>query len=156
MKERLEGLLEILDKDVLLQHAQLIKGQKFRISEQFSAGQFWICFEMIAEDDTLIIARVRLPRHPDLHPTVNEEDQQYSIACEVATMEFVRQKLPSVVLPQVHAYEGPGSQRATDAGAIYMLIEGFYGNTLQDVAPDLCSLPVSKAAFTSERGSNVS
>ena len=142
MKQRLEGLLAKLDKSVLLRHAELIKGQKISMSEPFSAGQYWICFEMVAEDDSLIIARVRLPRHPDTLPTVNEKDEQYSIACEVSTMRFVRQTLSTVVVPRVYAYEGPGSQLATDAGAIYMLIEGFYGNTLQDVAPDLCSLSV--------------
>ncbi|KAM6506820.1 hypothetical protein FALCPG4_018643 [Fusarium falciforme] len=144
MKERLVGLLAKLDKGVLLHHAELIKGQKFSMSEPFSAGQYWICFEMVAEDDSLIIARVRLPRHPDTLPTVNETDEQYSIACEVSTMRFVRQRLPTVVVPRVYAYEGPGSQLAADAGAIYMLIEGFYGNTLQDMVPDLCSLSFAK------------
>ncbi|KAF4970792.1 hypothetical protein FZEAL_9972, partial [Fusarium zealandicum] len=144
MKERLEGLLAKLDKGVLVQHAKLIKGKKFTMSEPFSAGQYWICFEMIAEDGSLIIARVRLPRHPDTLPTVSEADELYSIACEVSTMRFVRQKLPAVVVPRVYAYEGPGSRRATDAGAIYMLLEGFYGNTLHDVVQDLCNLPVAK------------
>lgn len=142
MKQRLEGLLAKLDKSVLLRHAELIKGQKISMSEPFSAGQYWICFEMVAEDDSLIIARVRLPRHPDTPPTVNEKDEQYSMSCEVSTMRFVRQKLSTVAVPRVYAYEGPGSELAADAGAIYMLIEGFYGNTLQDVAPDLCSLSV--------------
>ncbi|KAH7009377.1 uncharacterized protein B0I36DRAFT_401714 [Microdochium trichocladiopsis] len=103
-------------------------------SKPFSAGQYWICFEMIAEDGSLVIARVRLPRHPDAPPTISEEDEQYSIACEVATMAFVRQNVPTITLPQIYAYEGPGSQLAADAGAIYMLLEGFYGNTLQDIA----------------------
>lgn len=142
MKERLEELLAKLDKGVLLQHAKVIGGKKFTMSDPFSAGQHWICFEMIAEDDSLIIARVRLPRHPDTPPTVSDEDELYSIACEVSTIRFVRQKLPTVVIPRVYAYEGPGSRRATDAGAIYMLLEGFYGNTLHDVVQDLCNLPV--------------
>jgi hypothetical protein len=150
MKERLESLIGKLDKNALLRHAQLITGKKFKISEAFSAGQFWMCFEMIAEDSSLIIARVRLPLHPDYLQTVSEEDEQYSTQCEIATMGFVRQKLPSVPLPRVYAYEGPGSQFAADAGATYMLIEGFYGNTLQDVIPNLCSLPVSIAALDSE------
>lgn len=144
MKQRLEGCLAKLDKSVLLRHAELIKGQKIIMSEPFSAGQYWICFEMVAEDGSLIIARVRLPRHPDTLPTVNEKDEQYSIACEISTMRFVRQTLLTVVVPCVYAYEGPGSQLATDAGAIYMLIEGFYGNTLQDIAPDLCDLSASE------------
>ncbi|POR39069.1 Protein kinase-like domain protein [Tolypocladium paradoxum] len=101
---------------------------------------------MVAEDGSLVIARVRLPRHPDTLPTVSEEDEFYAIACEVSTMRFVRHNLPSVVVPEVYAYEGPGSRLATAAGAIYMLLEGFYGNTLQDIAPDLCSLPIQVAS----------
>lgn len=143
MKDRLKGSLAERNKDALLRHAELIKGQKFFMSEPFSAGQFWICFEMVAEDDSLVIARVRLPRHPDTLPTVSEEDEFYAIACEVPTMRFVSHNLPSVVVPKVYAYEGPGSQLAAAAGAMYMLLEGFYGNTLQDIAPDLCSLPVN-------------
>lgn len=147
MKGRLESLLAKLDKDVLLRHAELIKGQKFSMSKPFSAGQYWICFEMVAEDGSLIIARVRLPRHPEARATLSEADELYSIACEVSTMRFVRQKLPGVVIPDVYAYEGPGSQFATAAGAIYMLLEGFYGNTLYDIAPDLCSLSVRISPF---------
>ncbi|KAF4510955.1 hypothetical protein G6O67_002799 [Ophiocordyceps sinensis] len=143
MKERLEGSIAKLNKDALLRHAELIKGQKLSMSDPFSAGQFWICFEMVAEDDSLVIARVRLPRHPDSLSTISEEDEFYAISCEVSTMRFVGRSLPSVVVPEVYAYEGPGSQLATAAGAIYMLLEGFHGNTLQDIAPDLCSLPVA-------------
>src|SRR5687768_17504635 len=90
MKERLQAALDNIDKPALLRHAERIKGQKVVMSEPFSAGQYWICFEMIAEDDSLVIARVRLPRHPDVPATVREEDEAYGIACEVATMEFVR------------------------------------------------------------------
>ncbi|OQE00614.1 hypothetical protein PENVUL_c049G04873 [Penicillium vulpinum] len=54
-------------------------------------------------------------------------------------MRFVQQQLPAVVVPQVYAYEGPGSSLAIDAGASYMLLESFYGNTLQDTAFDICS-----------------
>jgi len=145
MKERLQGLLAKIDKSALVRHAQTVKGQRVTMSQPFSAGQYWICFEMIAEDGSLVIARVRLPRHPDTLPTMSEEDEQYSIACEVATMAFVRQNVPAITLPQVYAYEGPGSKLAADAGAVYMLLEGFYGNTLQDVEPDLCSLSVGGA-----------
>lgn len=143
MKERLERLLTNLDKSALIRHAELIKGQKVTMSDPFSAGQYWICFEMIADDGSLVIARVRLPRHPDIPTTVSEEDELYSIACEVATMDLVRQKVPAVRVPNVYAYEGPGSAFAAQAGAIYMLLEGFYGNTLQDIQFDLCQLPVS-------------
>ncbi len=145
MKERLQAALERINRPALLHHAERIKGQKVVMSEPFSAGQYWICFEMVAEDHSLIIARVRLPRHPDLPATVREEDESYSIACEVATMEFVRQRVPAVPVPCVYACEGSGSQLAADAGAVYMLLEGFRGNTLQDVEFDICKLPVSKA-----------
>lgn len=144
MKKRLEDLIATLNKKVLIDHAERITGQKISMSEPFSAGQYWMCFELVAEDETLIIARVRLPRHPNAAPTVSEKDEQYSIACELSAMRFVRRKLSAVVIPRVYAYEGPGSQLATDAGAVYMLIEGFRGNTLQDSVPDLCGLPVSE------------
>ena len=143
MKERLEAALEQIDMSALIRHAERIKGQKITMSQPFSAGQYWICFEMVVEDGSLIIARVRLPRHPDIPVTVSEEDEAYAIACEVAAMELVRQKLHAVSLPLVYAYEGVGSQLAADAGAVYMLLEGFYGNTLQSVEFDICNLQVS-------------
>ncbi|KAK4130796.1 hypothetical protein BT67DRAFT_452142 [Trichocladium antarcticum] len=143
MRERLQAALDNIDKPALLRHAERIKGQQVIMSEPFSAGQYWICFEMIAEDGSLVIARVRLPRHPDVPATVREEDEEYGIACEVATMEFVRQRLSAIPIPCLYAYEGPGSQLAADVGATYMLLEGFYGNTLQDVEFDICNLPVA-------------
>ncbi|KAK5998899.1 hypothetical protein PT974_01283 [Cladobotryum mycophilum] len=123
LRERLESILSRLDKNALVQHAELIKGQECVMSEPFSAGQFWICFEIILE-------------------TVGEEDEMYLLACEVNTMQFVRQRLPEIIVPQVYAYEGPGSERVEQVGAVYMLLEGFYGNTLHDVVPDICNLPV--------------
>ncbi|KAI1127359.1 hypothetical protein F5Y10DRAFT_242859 [Nemania abortiva] len=143
MKERLQTALGQIDKRALVRHAERIKGQKLTVSQPFSAGQYWICFEMVAEDKSLVIARVRLPRHPDVPVTVTEEDEAYAIACEVATMEFVRQRLSAVSLPCVYAYERAGSQLAADAGAPYMLLEGFYGNTLQDVEFDICNLHIT-------------
>ncbi|KAI0403040.1 hypothetical protein F4802DRAFT_329819 [Xylaria palmicola] len=141
MKERLRAALEQIDKHALVRHAECIRGQKLTMSRPFSAGQYWICFEMVADDGGgLVIARVRLPRHPDVPATVTEADEAYAIACEVATMEFVRRKLSAVPLPRVYAYEGVGSQLAARAGAPYMLLEGFYGNTLQDVEFDMCDL----------------
>lgn len=147
MKERLQAALDNIDKPTLLRHAEDIEGQKVIMSEPFSAGQYWICFEMIAEDGSLVIARVRLPRHPDLPATVREEDEAYGIACEVATMESVRQGLSAIPVPCLYAYEGPGTRLAADVGATYMLLGGFYGNTLQDVEFDICKLPVSLMLF---------
>lgn len=86
---------------------------------------------MVAKDRGLVIAWVWLPWHPNTLPAVCEEDKFYAIVCEVATMRFVGQKkLPSIVVPEVYVYEGPGSQRAAAAGGIYMLLEGFYRNIL--------------------------
>lgn len=146
MKERLQTALAKIDKSALIHHAQRIKGQELTMSEPFSAGQYWICFEMVAEDKSIVIARVRLPRHPDTPATVSEEDVAYSIGCEVAAMEFVRLRLNAVSLPRVYACEGMGSRQAGIVGAPYMLIEGFYGNTLQDVEFDICDLPVSNCS----------
>ncbi|KAJ4306164.1 hypothetical protein N0V88_000960 [Collariella sp. IMI 366227] len=144
MKERLETLLSKLKKPILIRHAELITGQKVTMSEPFSAGQYWMCFELVADNGTLIIARVRLPRHPDMPSTVTEEDELYSIECEVATMQFVRHRLLNVPLPRVYAYASPGSKAAVEVGAAYMFLEGFYGNTLQDVGLDICSLPMAQ------------
>ncbi|PTB59070.1 hypothetical protein M431DRAFT_527659 [Trichoderma harzianum CBS 226.95] len=142
MKERLQTALIKIDKSALIHHAQRIKGQELTMSEPFSAGQYWICFEMVAEDKSIVIARVRLPRHPDIPVTVSEEDVAYSIGCAVAAMEFIRLRLNAVSLPRVYACEGMGSRQAAIVGAPYMLIEGFYGNTLQDVEFDICDLPI--------------
>jgi hypothetical protein len=147
MKERLEAAINSINKAALIQHAEKIKGQKVRMSQPFSAGQYWICFELIAEDESLIIARLRLPRHPDAPPMVDEDDEAYAIKCEVATMDFIRQRLPGVPIPELHAYEGPRSQRAIDAGAVYMPLEGFLGNTLQDIESDICNLSVRTPRF---------
>ena len=142
MKERLETFMSTLNKSILVQHAEHVIGQKFSISEPFSAGQYWVCFELISADGSLVIARVRLPRHPDSTDAVTEQSEIYSITCEVATMTFLREKVTTVPFPCLYVYAGPGSQWAVDAGAAYMLIEGFYGNTIQDIQFDICQLPV--------------
>ncbi|RDL40602.1 Uncharacterized protein BP5553_00581 [Venustampulla echinocandica] len=120
MKERLESFMRIVNKLLLVEHAQLITSQSVSISEPFSAGQFWYCFELLAADGRLIIAR-----------------------CEVETMKFLAENA-TISSPKLYAYEGLGSQRAADVGAAYMLIEGFYGNTLQDVQYKIYELPISK------------
>lgn len=83
MKERLERRINEVDKRVLIEHAESIKGQKVTMRETFSAGQYWVCFEMVAKDGSVIIARVRLPRHPDTPPQVTNEDESHAIACEI-------------------------------------------------------------------------
>jgi hypothetical protein len=59
-----------------------------------------------------------------------------------STMAFLRDRATTVSLPTLYAFEGPGSARAAKARAPYMLIEGFYGNSLQDVAQSVYNLPV--------------
>lgn len=113
------------------------------MSQPFSAGQYWVCFELVAQDGSVVIARVRLPRHPDTPLHVTEHDETYSIACEIETMRFIREKLPGLPLPEVYAYESMDSDWSNRAGATYMLLEGFRGNSIQDLAFDLCQLPVS-------------
>ncbi|KAG8673685.1 hypothetical protein FPOAC2_07142 [Fusarium poae] len=135
-QERLESFIPTLDMVMLQHHAELLIGQKCRVSEPFSAGQYSVCFELVAEDDSLIIARVRLPRHPAASSNMTEEDEQYQVTCELATMRLLAQRLPQLKIPSVYAYEGPGSQRALEFGAPYMLIQGFYGNALQDLVYD--------------------
>lgn len=62
--------------------------------------------------------------------------------CEVATMQYVKLKLPSVKILSIYAFASPGSQHAQEAGTPYMLIEGFYGNSLLDAIFDMTQLPV--------------
>lgn len=134
LKERLQSALASISKDALLKHARELMGQEMTMSEPFSAGQHWVCFEMIGKKDgKLVIARVR---------SSSDLAEAYAIECEIATMSFVRARLPRVRLPAVYAYETPGSERTSTTGAPYMLLEGFYGNTLQDGAADFFSLPV--------------
>ncbi|CEJ92429.1 hypothetical protein VHEMI08083 [[Torrubiella] hemipterigena] len=141
LKERLEAALEKINKTALIDHAQRIKGQKITMSEPFSAGQYWMCLEMVAEDGSLVIARVRLPRHPNATIILSEDDQLLAIESEVNAMTFVKARFPEIAIPEIYAYEKSGSELATLAGASYMLIEGFYGNNLQDVEFNICVLP---------------
>ncbi|KAK3186783.1 hypothetical protein K4F52_004529 [Lecanicillium sp. MT-2017a] len=142
MKERLQKALEAINKPALIRHAERVKGQNVFMSTPFSAGQYWICFEMVTADHTIIIARFRLPRRAASSATVSVEDEAYAMICEVETMKFVGLKLPSIPIPAVYACALPRSELATAAGAAYMLLEGFHGNTLQDVGGNLCNLEV--------------
>lgn len=149
MKERLETFMKSINKEAIVAHAAEVLGESMTMSEPFSAGQYWCCFELVGSSGKLVIARVRLPRHPDNAGAVNEESELYSIECEVATMRFLQDQTPkfSVPIPEIYAYERPGSEKVTAAGAMYMLIEGFYGNTLDATLDEkgcnLDALPVS-------------
>jgi hypothetical protein len=147
MKQRLEKFMDTINKTALLEHVERDSGKIAKMSESFSAGQYWCCFEFILDDYSLIIARVRLPRHPDSDENITEDSELYAIQCEVATMQFLQNKVTTIPTPKLYAYEPPGSQQAVTVGAGYMLIEGFYSNTLQDVKFDICDLPVCIAYF---------
>ncbi|KAJ5087000.1 hypothetical protein NUU61_008307 [Penicillium alfredii] len=57
------------------------------MSTPFSPGQFWVCSEMVGEDDgSVVIARVRLPRYPNTLLTTTDADEHYSALCEVSTI----------------------------------------------------------------------
>jgi hypothetical protein len=140
MRQRLEGFMASINKTALTEHASVVLGSPASMSEPFSAGQYWCCFELVAPDDRFLIARVRLPKHPESNAT--DTDEEYLVQCEVATMEFLRANVGTVPLPKLYAYEAPGSARAINAGATYMLIEGFYGNSLQDIDHSIYNLPV--------------
>jgi len=140
MKKRLEGFMATLNKTALTEHAESILGSSVFMSEPFSAGQYWCCFECVAPDGRLVIARVRLPKHPD--SKASDEDEAYIMQCEVATMGFLRENVTTIPVPALYAFEAPGSARAAKAGAPYMLVEGFYGNSLQDVCGSVYNLPV--------------
>ncbi|EJT74690.1 hypothetical protein GGTG_08528 [Gaeumannomyces tritici R3-111a-1] len=141
MRQRLEGFMASISKAALTEHASVVLGSPASMSEPFSAGQHWCCFELVAPDDRFLVARVRLPKHPESNAT--DTDEEYLIQCEVATMSFLRANVRTVPLPELYAYEAPGSTRAINAGATYMLIQGFYGNSLQDIDQSIYDLPVS-------------
>lgn len=70
MKERLEKFMSTVNKEALITHAKKLFQKNCVISEPFSAGQYWACFELIADDSSLLIARARLPRHPGTGSTM--------------------------------------------------------------------------------------
>ncbi len=57
-------------------------------------------------------------------------------------MKFLRESVRTVLLSRLYAYEAPGSAKAISAGAIYMFIEGFYGNFLQDIDHSIYNLSI--------------
>ncbi|KAK3352528.1 hypothetical protein B0T25DRAFT_542180 [Lasiosphaeria hispida] len=125
-----------------IEHALDILGVSVTISEPFSIGQSWCCFELVAPDrEGFIIARLQIPQDPESATSGGADN--YAIECEVATMAFVRDNVKGVTVPQVYAYEGPGTSRAAKVGAVYMLIEGFFGNTAADVELQLYNLPIA-------------
>ncbi|TQV90079.1 3-hydroxyisobutyrate dehydrogenase protein [Cordyceps javanica] len=140
MRQRLDMFMASINKTALTEHASAVLGSPASMSEPFSAGQYWCCFELVAPDDRFLIARVRLPKHPH---NATDAAEEYLIQCEVATMKFLRENVKTVPSPTLYACEAPGSARALSAGAAYMLIEGFHGNSLQDVHQSIYHLPIS-------------
>lgn len=57
-------------------------------------------------------------------------------------MKFLSENLKSIPTHRLYTYEEPNSKMATKVVAAYMLIQGFYGNTMQDREFDICKLPV--------------
>lgn len=124
MRQRLEGFMASINKTALAEHASALLGSPASMSEPFSAGQYWCCFELVAPDDRILIARVRLPKRPESSAT--DAAEEYLIQCGIATMKFLRENVKTVPSPTFYAYEALGSARAVNAGAAYMLIEGWW------------------------------
>ncbi|KAL6891163.1 hypothetical protein HDV57DRAFT_513613 [Trichoderma longibrachiatum] len=142
MKQRLETFMSSINKAAITEHASTVLDSPVSMSEAFSAGQYWCCFELVAPDQgRFLIARVRLPNHPA--SDAPEGADEYLIQCEVATMRFLQAKVTTIPMPRLYAYEASGSTRAIAVGATYMLIEGFHGNTLQDINLNIHNLPIS-------------
>ncbi|KAL7816781.1 hypothetical protein V8C44DRAFT_263466 [Trichoderma aethiopicum] len=141
----LSTFLSTINKNPLINHASEILGSPASMSTAFSAGHYWCCFELTttssSSDDSFLIARIRLPQHPENKHSDDEEE--YLMQCEVATMAFLVETIKSIPMPKLYAYEPPSSTRAADVGAAYMLIQGFYGNTLQDVNLNIYNLPIT-------------
>ena len=140
MKERLEKFMSDVNKSALAEHASVVAGKEMKMSEPFSAGQYWCCFELVADDGQLIIARVRLPPLPNASGSL---DQRYRIECEVATIAYVRDAT-DLPLPRIFTYERDHTEWARKVGSSYMLIEGFYGNSLFDLHDDFYEIPQKK------------
>jgi len=64
-------------------------------------------------------------------------------------MRFLYENFTRVLFPRLYAYKGPRAQKAANVGAAYMLIEGFYGNTMQDLQFNTCELPVGPSSYSS-------
>lgn len=144
-REHIKEFIESINKTALLEHASTILGSSaVSISERFSMSQHWCCFEIAAPDnDRFLVARLRLPNPALSGIVVTDASTEYAIQCEVATMQFLRDKAKSVPISAVHAYEASGSTRAFSVGAAYMLVQGIHGTLLQDVEYPVDDLPVS-------------
>ncbi|MCJ1356369.1 MAG: hypothetical protein MMC33_006364 [Icmadophila ericetorum] len=143
MNERLQDFMVSMNKSALIKHAEITTGRTLSLSKPFSAGFNWCCFELIANDGTFFIARVKLPRHPDDDDTVDEDSVSYMRKCEIATMNFLQERVEAVSVPQIYGWAMPGSQNAQEVGAACMLIEGFQGNVLFDGHSKVYDLPIS-------------
>ncbi|KAB8346368.1 hypothetical protein FH972_023410 [Carpinus fangiana] len=137
-KERLELFLSTVNREAFVEHVFRLTGKQCSVSEPFSAGQYWCCFELVADDGDLYIARARLPPHPS--QKVPADVARHRAENEIATMRLVRQRT-SIPIPEVYAYEREGTMLAEAAGASYMLLQGFYGNSILEKTYDLSSIP---------------
>jgi len=77
MRQRLEGFMASINKTALTEYASAVLGSPASMSEPFSAGQYWCCFELVAPDGRFLIARARLPKHPG--DSATDADEEYLI-----------------------------------------------------------------------------
>ncbi|KAK3372046.1 hypothetical protein B0H63DRAFT_503437 [Podospora didyma] len=129
-----------INKTALIEHASTVLGSPASMSEPFSAGQFWCCFELVTPDNRFLIARVGLPNYSEGDAT--DAIEAYLIQCEAARMKFLRENVKTVPLPTLYTCEALGSARAINAGAAYMLIEGFHGYSLSNIDHNIYDLPI--------------
>lgn len=153
MRSRLERFMASSNKNALKSHIEKLLRSPVNLSDRFSAGKYWCCFEFSAPDDRrLVIARVRLPKHPEHQGKDDhaEEAETYVVQCEVATMAFLRDKVKTFPFPKCYAVEKPGSEQARRVGASYMLIKGFFGNTVEHTGGEVWDLPVGFSSSTDD------
>lgn len=106
MNTRLESFFASIQKPAIIEHVLVLTGKSVKINDPFSAGQYWCCLELVAEDGTLFIARMRLPPHPGATGCL---DTSLRINRELVTMNYVRLKT-TIPVPKIFAYEGEGSR----------------------------------------------
>ncbi|KAK3366912.1 hypothetical protein B0T24DRAFT_682088 [Lasiosphaeria ovina] len=106
MRQRLDGILASLNKAVMADHAAAVPGcstVSISVSEAFSAGKHWCCFELVApdDDDRFLVARVRLPRLVDRDSSnVTDVSTQEHI---FAQWTAVQAELAAVISPQIRS-----------------------------------------------------
>lgn len=115
----LKSFIDTIDRSSLVEHAQLIFSRLVSISDRFHVGVDWCLYELLTSDERIIIARMRLPKHPNAIDA-NEDSEKYAIECEVATMRFLQNKVKSIPCPKLYAYEDAANTGPfTDSGTYF-------------------------------------